>query len=277
MSQPTDLGQIQVLDHGYVRLLNYMGNDESIAYDAAVSYDKDRETKTDEQVRNLIRYLMRHRHTSPFEQAVIKLELKLPIFVARQFHRHRTQSINEISARYAPLPSEYYTPDQWRAQDTLNKQGSGPTRYSDHVNGSLIQEYQDLCNSSMEFYRDIMADNVSREQARMIVPVSTYTRYVTTMNLHNLLHFLNLRLDPHAQAEARAYAQAIYDLVAPLFPCTFEAWTDYVREAVTFSKQEMFAIRDAMKFVDNSLVEELLEDKGLSKREIAEFWSKFKS
>lgn len=270
------LPEKKVLDLGYVRLINHMGTDESIAYDAAVSYDKDRETKTDAQVRNLIRFLMRHRHTSPFEQAVIKLEIKCPIFVARQFHRHRTQSINEISARYAQLPSEYHTPDIWRVQDNYNKQGSGDRRYPLVVNASTISDYQELCDASMQFYEEIASDNVAREQARYIVPVSTYTRYVTTLNLHNLLHFLSLRMDKHAQAEARAYAEAIYELVSPLFPHVFEAWNDYVRGAVTFSAQEIGALSLVWDKMRDPELEQALTNAGLSKREIDEFWSKLR-
>lgn len=235
----TDL--IPVLDHGYVRLVGSLGTDQSIAQAAAVSYGKDKVEKTGEQVRRLLSYLIRHRHTSPFEQAVVQLEIKCPIFVARQFHRHRTQSINEISGRYAELPVEWYTPTTWYKQSTSNKQGSGEELWRNHA---LSQEYDAICDAAFDEYKDnISSYDMSREQARMILPVSTYTRYVTTMNLHNCLHFLKLRLDSHAQFEARQYAEAIWRFIQDLFPVTSMIWEDEVLNSVTLSGSDAKFVR----------------------------------
>lgn len=247
----TDL--IPVLDHGYVRLVGSLGTDQSIAQAAAVSYGKDKVEKTGEQVRRLLSYLIRHRHTSPFEQAVVQLEIKCPIFVARQFHRHRTQSINEISARYAELPDEWYTPTTWYEQSTLNKQGSGKELWN---NGVYSEAYDAICDAAFDEYKDnISSYDMSREQARMILPVSTYTRYVTTMNLHNCLHFLKLRLDSHAQFEARQYAEAIWRFVQDLFPVTSMIWEDEVLNSVTLSGSEVKYLREFLTghFTDEHL------------------------
>lgn len=236
----TDL--IPVLDHGYVRLVGSLGTDRSIAQAAAVSYGKDKVEKTEEQVRRLLSYLIRHRHTSPFEQAIVQLEVKCPLFVAHQFHRHRTQSINGISARYAELPAEWYTPTTWYKQSTSNKQGSGDEIWN---SGAFSQEYDNICDSAFQEYKaNTKFCNMSREQARMILPVSTYTRYVTTMNLHNCLHFLKLRLDSHAQFEARQYAEAIWRFIQDLFPVTSMIWEDEVLNSVTLSGSDAKFVRE---------------------------------
>jgi thymidylate synthase (FAD) len=234
---------VPVLDHGFVRLVDVMGDDEAIEQAARVSFDG----RGRSERRALIRYLVRHRHTSPLEQAVIKLELKLPIFVARQLVRHRTQSISEVSARYAALPSEVYLPttDQVREQSRENRQGRGD-RLDERLALDWIIASSSIMAAAHDTYQGCLDLGISRELARTVLPVGTYTRWVTTMNAHNLLHLLALRLDRHAQWEVRQYAEAIARIVADWLPLTWEAFTDYRIEAATLSRAEVAALRDVL-------------------------------
>jgi thymidylate synthase (FAD) len=234
---------VPVLDHGFVRLVDVMGDDEAIEQAARVSFDG----RGRSERRALIRYLVRHRHTSPLEQAVIKLELKLPIFVARQLVRHRTQSISEVSARYAALPSEVYLPttDQVREQSRENRQGRGD-RLDERLALDWIIASSSIMAAAHDTYQGGLDLGISRELARTVLPVGTYTRWVTTMNAHNLLHLLALRLDRHAQWEVRQYAEAIARIVADWLPLTWEAFTDYRIEAATLSRAEVAALRDVL-------------------------------
>ena len=189
---------IPVLDYGHVTLVDVMGNDERIEQVARLSYQKG--TRKVSETRALLRYLIRNRHTSPLEQAVITLDMKMPIFVARQLVRHRTQAINELSGRYSEMPEEFYVPDQAQIcyQATNNKQGrSGPL--PEEEAWQLQQQMYVEAGDAFTSYRQFLEAGVSRETARMNLPLSTYTQWCTTMNLHNLLHMLSLRLDPHAQ------------------------------------------------------------------------------
>jgi thymidylate synthase (FAD) len=234
---------IPVLDHGFVRLVDVMGDDRAIVQSARVSFDG--KGRSDD--RALIRYLVRHGHTSPLEHAVIKLEMKLPIFVARQLVRHRTQSINEVSARYTELPGERYLPsrDQLRVQSTANRQGRGDL-LDDLVAEEWTRQAVEIGGRADDLYRAGLDAGLSRELARTVLPVSTYTRWVTTMNAHNLLHLLALRLDRHAQWEVRQYAEAIARIVADWLPLTWEAFVDYRIEAATLSRAEVAALRDVL-------------------------------
>jgi thymidylate synthase (FAD) len=234
---------VPVLDHGFVRLVDVMGDDEAIEQAARVSFDG----RGRSERRALIRYLVRHGHTSPLEHAVIKLEMKLPIFVARQLVRHRTQSINEVSARYTELPGERYLPsrDQLRVQSTANRQGRGDL-LDDLVAEEWTRQAVEIGGRADDLYRAGLDAGLSRELARTVLPVSTYTRWVTTMNAHNLLHLLALRLDRHAQWEVRQYAEAIARIVADWIPITWEAFVDYRIEAATLSRAEVAALRDVL-------------------------------
>ncbi len=233
---------IPVLDHGHVTLVDVMGGDERVEQVARLSYQKG--TRKVSETRGLLRYLLRHKHTSPFEQAVITLDIKLPIFVARQLIRHRTQSLNELSGRYSELPEEFYVPDRAQIcyQATDNKQGRSGPLHEDEAR-QLQQQLYDEATESFQSYHQFLEAGVSRETARINLPLSTYTQWCTTMNLHNLLHMLALRLDPHAQWECRMYAEAIARIVKDWVPITWEAFEDFVLEAETFSKQELMVVR----------------------------------
>ena len=228
----------EVLDHGFVHYRSHMGDDHEIAMDARTSYDKrDNKGKND---RGLIRRLMHDRHTSPFEMGEIKFLVKMPIFAARQWHRHRTANINEVSARYTQLPEEMYCPAPFRHQDLKNKQGSAEV----HEDSDLLQ-VDFMLDGEMLYdrYEDYLLDGVSREQARACLPLSTYTTFVWKIDLHNLFHFLKLRMDPHAQYEIRVYADALAKIVEDLFPLAYEAFDDYILNGYMLSRHEADMIR----------------------------------
>jgi thymidylate synthase (FAD) len=232
-----------VLDAGHVRLIDVMGDDERIEGVARVSFDG----RGRSERRALLRYLMRHRHTSPFEHACITLDIRAPIFVARQMMRHRMQSINEVSARYTELPADGYRPElaQVCEQSSGNKQGRGAPLEQGQAQTWLDAD-RAAASTSADLYRWAIASGVSRELARVSLPVSTYTRWVCTWDAHNLLHFLALRLDIHAQWEVRQYAQAIAAIVADWLPLTWEAFVDYRRDAVSLSRIEVDALRTVL-------------------------------
>lgn len=257
-----------ILDHGYVMLVDLMGDEDAIVQAARVSYAAGPKKGKDD--RNLLRYLMRARHTSPFEQACIKLEVKLPIYVERQWARHRTASWNEVSGRYSVLPDECQKTDPaaWRLQATDNKQGSsgfvntwvegfdqsqlqggnypegawkGQNFYTSP--GAYLSEKEaELQEHAREVYEESLKFGVAKEQARCVLPVATYTSKVWTIDLHNLLHFLALRLDPHAQKEIRDYANAIAQIVKVWVPNVWEAFEDYRLQAMTLTRQEVQAL-----------------------------------
>lgn len=246
---------LPVLDHGFVRVIDYMGDDAAIVQAARVSYG--RGTKKVQEDRGLIRYLLRHRHTSPFEMCEIKLHVKLPIFVARQWIRHRTASVNEYSARYSILDREFYLPEAQHlaAQSTINRQGRGSLFSDDQateVQGRLAAgsakayaDYLWLLNDpeGTEIESDPDRPGLARELARMVLPVSAYTQWYWKVNLHNLLHFLSLRADPHAQYEIRVYADLMMDLVRRWVPMTAEAFEDYRLGSASFSRQGLEVLR----------------------------------
>lgn len=279
--------QIDLLDHGFIRLVDYMGDQASIVQAARVSYG--RGTKSTSEDVSLIRYLMRHRHTTPFEMCEIKLHVKLPIFVARQWIRHRMANVNEYSARYSILDREFYLPDSnaLGEQSILNKQGRGNSDVlSVEISGEIIDELNKNSERVYDVYDHLLNDDgtgkvvdenrpqLARELARMSLSLNYYTQWYWKIDLHNLLHFLALRLDNHAQYEIRVYANAIWDIVKTWMPDVAKAFDDYRLSAVTFSKQEMNALKMIVSMITKSGVSlsEILSDKklqfaDLSKRE----------
>ncbi len=232
------LGQATpVLDHGFVRLVDYMGDDAAVVQAARVSYGAGTKSVRDDA--GLIRYLMRHWHSTPFEMCEIKLHVKLPIFVARQWIRHRTANVNEISARYSILDRELYVPapDQLAAQSASNRQGRGDVLEGAEAEAALrilrddaaraFDHYEELLNERDGAPIDLERKGLARELARMNLPLSAYTQWYWKTDLHNLFHFIRLRADPHAQYEIRVYAEAISELVAAWVPLAFEAFQDY--------------------------------------------------
>lgn len=210
---------IPVLDHGFVRYIDHMGTDERIVEAARISYKSP--SKGTEADKKLLNYLYKNKHTSPFEMCKITLNIKLPIFVMRQYVRHRMQNLNEVSARYTELPEEFYIPKKWRLQDIKNKQGS--------VAGELNHEYLSAfftnhCKQAYASYQKLLNEGVAREMARMILPVNIYTEIYACWDLKNLLHFIALREDAHAQAEIQEYGKAIKEIARELFPWTIEAY-----------------------------------------------------
>ena len=231
-----------VLDHGFVRVVDYMGTDAAVVQAARVSYGEG--TKSTLKDRGLLRYLMRHGHTSPFEMCTIKLHVKLPIFVARQWIRHRTASVNEVSARYSVLPPECYTPEpaDLAHQATDNKQGRG-ARMTAHTAGVTRWEMHSAYRSAATVHELMTARDTSREIARIVQPVAQYTEWYWKTDLHNLFHFLALRLHPHAQLEIRRYAQVISDITRAWVPHSWEAWRDYRHEAERLSGPQAAVMR----------------------------------
>ncbi|CAB4203452.1 THY1 Predicted alternative thymidylate synthase [uncultured Caudovirales phage] len=274
---------IKVLDHGFVRLVDVMGDDARIEEVARLSYSRPPEDDTPEKIltkrRGLLRYLMRNRHTSPFEQATITLDIKLPIFVARQLVRHRTQSLNEVSGRYSVLPEEVYIPgrEQICYQDANNRQGRAGKASIIDAN-DFTNRLTGLSKLAFEDYADAVDHGIAKETARLGLPLSTYTHWYTTWDAHNLLHMLGLRLDSHAQYEIRVFAQAIADIVKEWLPLTWEAFEDYRLHAVTLSRTEFEHIRPVMHSLPEStktLILNSMASEGASSREIADFAKRF--
>lgn len=245
---------VPLLDHGFVRVIDYMGDDHAIVQAARVSYG--RGTRKVSEDRGLIRYLMRHRHTTPFEMCEIKFHVKLPIFVARQWIRHRMASVNEYSARYSVMDREFYipAPAQLAAQSTLNRQGrdavlegAEAARVLDLLRGDAERCYQDyawmLNEGTEEAPADPTRQGLARELARMNLTLNTYTQWYWKTDLHNLFHFLALRADSHAQYEIRIYAEAMLDIVDAWVPVAAEAFRDYRMGAVSFSAPMMAILR----------------------------------
>lgn len=273
---------IKVLDHGYVMLVDIMGDDSNILHAARVSYAAGTKKTSDD--RTLLRYLLRARHTTPFEQAAIRIEVKLPIFVERQWARHRTASWNEMSARYSILSNEFYypEPESVKAQSTTNKQGRDQT-LPDDVVAEYLQDLQQTCLDAYAKYEHAVDAGVTRELARCLLPVNVYTAKVWTMNLHNLLHFLSLRMDEHAQWEIRQYANAIAEIVKVWTPWVWEAFEDYDsrRSGLLLSRQEVLGLGNllgkltAEGFQKDKIIASATEAAGLTKgREAGEFKGK---
>lgn len=264
--------EINCLDKGFVRLVDSMGDDSSIVQAARVSYGAG--TKTKRQDRELIRYLMRHRHTSPFEMVEFKFHVKLPIFVARQWIRHRTASVNEYSGRYSEMKDDFYIPEpeQVRIQSTYNRQARGDEHIAVDETNKILETLKNSQSKLFAEYQDFLSVHLARELARINLPLATYTEWYWKIDLHNLFHFLKLRLDPKAQYEIRVYGEAISQLIKPIVPLAFEAFEDFILNSISFSAQELSALKNAISF--EKLEEESLKSYGFGDREILEFKEK---
>lgn len=251
--------ELKVLDKGFVRLVDYFGSDQRIVQAARVSYGEG--TKTVSQDAGLIDYLLRHQHTSPFEQVVFEFHLKMPIFVARQWVRHRMARMNEVSGRYSIMKDEFYVPetDCIAAQSTDNKQGRNPEPFEKDVAEKIKAKLEDGQKSAYEDYDELINDGLAREIARINLPLSLYTEFYWQMDLHNLFHFLKLRLDSHAQYEIREYAKVILEVVKKVCPMAAASFENHQNEGVNFSGEEMEALRSVLEGKENPLTGKKLE------------------
>ena len=270
MSKENLIGkEIKCLDHGFVRLVDVMGDDGSIVQAARVSYGAG--TKTVNEDRGLIRYLMRHKHSTPFEMVEFKFHIKLPIFIARQWIRHRTANVNEYSGRYSIMKDDFYLPDidQIRPQSEMNKQGRSDETFSNEKANAIREKLGAVQKELYTEYESLLGEDLARELARINLPLSNYTEWYWKIDLHNLFHFLRLRIDSHAQYEIRVYGEALAEIVKAIVPHAWEAFEDYSLNSANFSKPELNAMK---RLLEGQKVEDLnLEEIGLSKREFAEF------
>ena len=214
---------IPVLDHGFVRVIDWMGSDQRICEAARISYRAP--SKGDEQDQKLINYLWRNHHTSPFEQVNITFNIKLPLFVQGQMVRHRTQRLNQVSARYTEMVDEFYIPKEWRKQDNKNKQSSISSEDLPH--DKIREITSNICKYAYDQYQYLLGYGVSREMARMILPQNIYTEIYSNWDLNNLMKFFSLRMDEHSQQEIREYAKTMYDITKEVFPMTMNAYEKY--------------------------------------------------
>lgn len=247
--------KLSVLDHGFIRVIDYMGDDSAVVQAARVSYGKG--TKQVSQDKGLINYLMRHQHTTPFEMCDIKLHIKLPIFIARQWIRHRTASVNEYSARYSILSNEFYLParENLAAQSTINKQGRAEASLPESVANRVLQILKDDATNCYQHYIEMLNEDeagniidpenigITRELARMNLTLNHYTEWYWKINLHNLLNFLNLRADSHAQYEIRVYAEKMLDIVKIWVPFVYDAFMEYRFHGAHISRKGIDVIK----------------------------------
>ena len=261
--------EFPVLDKGFVRLVDYLGSDERIVQAARVSYGKG--TKSFREDKGLISYLLRNRHTSPFEQVVFTFHVKLPIFVARQWIRHRTARLNEISGRYSVMKDEFYIPaaGDLAPQSQDNKQGRSEEALSPEKAGEVQALLAAGQKAAYENYTKLLSD-VAKEIARINLPLSLYTEWYWQIDLHNLLHFLKLRMDPHAQKEIRLYAEVLYETVKKVCPAAAEAFEEHQRGAVSFSAKEFAALNAKLGGKTD-------EELGLDEKELARFKEKLQT
>jgi len=278
----SDQRYMPVYEHGFVGLVETMGSDQSIERAARVSYGEG--TRKTSDTRNLLRYLLSHRHTSPFEMGEVMFHLKIPIFVMRQLVRHRTASLNEYSARYSVLSDEHYHPDNSyvKAQSKANKQGS-----DGEITNEVKVRWRERCivnrQQSRDAYNEALEAGISRELARINLPVSIYTELYWKIDISNFMKTMSLRLDPHAQREIQDFAWAMYDLAKPHFPLVFEAFEDYMLHATHLSIMETEALQDALYgFIDPGAIavdevqsEECRVKYGMGKREWKAFVDKW--
>ncbi|RDC73319.1 FAD-dependent thymidylate synthase [Rhodovulum sp. 12E13] len=259
----------EVLDHGFVRVIDYMGDDAAIVQAARVSYGAG--TKHARGDEGLIRYLMRHWHSTPFEMCEVKFHVKLPVFVARQWIRHRTANVNEYSARYSILDREFYipAPDALAAQSTVNNQGRGDVLEGEEAE-RVLRMLKDDAGRAYDHYEAMLSQEgqqgLARELARMNLPANIYTQWYWKCDLHNLFHFLRLRADAHAQYEIRVYAEAICRIVADWVPAAYAAFEDYRLGGATLSARGVECIRRMLKGEEVTQ-----ETSGMSKGEWREF------
>jgi thymidylate synthase (FAD) len=281
---------IKVLDHGFVGLVDHMGSDKAIADAARVSYGEGTKSVSDDRV--LIRYLLRHKHTTPFEHCELKFHIKCPLVIMTQILRHRMASPNVMSGRYSIMSDEFYIPSliDMAPQSKDNKQGRAG-EIPDNIKYLMQQNMEHVYRFAYDTYERLIGKhedndfddfNLARELARMVLPYSNYSEMYWKIDLHNLFHFLKLRQDPHAQKEVRDIADAIYQLASPLFPIAFEAYFDYVKESVTLSRMEVQFLREVIdhykRLYNDSFSDDITKDTeselidlGMSKREVKEF------
>jgi thymidylate synthase (FAD) len=262
-----------VLDHGLVRVIDYMGDDDAIVQAARVSYGAG--TKKAQDDNSLIRYLMRHWHSTPFEMCEIKLHVKLPVFVARQWIRHRTANVNEYSARYSILDKEFYIPDPGNlaAQSMINNQGRGKVLEAEEAQ-KVLEILKNDSDRNYTNYENLLSSDgkpgLARELARMNLPTNIYTQWYWKTDLHNLFNFLRLRADKHAQYEIRVYAEIISDIVQKWVPNAFQAFLDYQMNSINLSSQAVDCLKKKLRGETVTL-----EKSGMSKREWNEFLEYF--
>ena len=266
-----------VLDHGFVALVDYMGSDEDIERAARVSYGYG--TRKQSQTRGLIRYLRRHKHTTPSEMVELKFHCSMPIFVARQWIRHRTANVNEMSGRYSLMPMLFYQPPeaQLQVQSTGNNQGRSGQTLDAKLRAEAYQRWQSLRADAVETYAWLSGHEVAREIARIDLPLSTYTQWYWKIDLHNLLHFLTLRVDSHAQWEIREFGRVMAGMLKRVAPLSYEAWIDYDVCSARLSRMELDVLRDLVHGDENGIAASggrlsraEMEAKGLSRREVDE-------
>ncbi|HTM45497.1 MAG TPA: FAD-dependent thymidylate synthase [Polyangiaceae bacterium] len=270
-----------VLDHGFVSLVDYMGTDACIERAARVSYGYG--TRKNNLTRGLIRYLRRHHHTTPSEMVELKFHCCMPMFIARQWIRHRTANVNEYSGRYSLMPMLFYTPEasQLQTQSRSNNQGRSGQQVSSAQYEEAIRRWAEQRGQAASTYEWMTGEQIARELARIDLPLSTYTQWYWKIDLHNLLHFLTLRADPHAQWEIQEYGRVMAGMLKRVAPLSFEAWIDYDVAGARLSRMEIQALQQLLKVegemvkgVNGSLGEQQFEQAGLSKREAAEFLTK---
>lgn len=272
------------LNKGFVRVIDYMGNDSAIVQAARVSYGTGTETARSDE--GLIRYLMSHWHSTPFEMCELKVHVKLPVFVARQWIRHRTANVNEYSARYSILDREFYMPEpeQLMKQSVTNKQGRSEPLDPQKA-AEIIAILKEDSENAYDNYIGMTDENgeygLARELARMNLPTNIYTQWYWKVDLHNLFHFLRLRADSHAQYEIRVYANIICEIVRKWCPLAYQAFEDYRLNAKQFSASEMRAIHDIFNMNGINITEGdtdwLIEENNMKKREAIEFINKLRN
>jgi thymidylate synthase (FAD) len=268
-----------VLDHGFVSLVDYMGTDECIERAARVSYGYG--TRKQSLTRGLLRYLRRHKHTTPSEMVELKFHCCMPIFIARQWIRHRTANVNEYSGRYSLVPMLFYTPEaaQLQTQSQKNNQGRSGTTVAGDVHAEAVRRWGEIRRASTDTYEWMTGGEIARELARIDLPLSTYTQWYWKIDLHNLLHFLTLRVDGHAQWEIQEFGRVMAGMLKRVAPLSYEAWIDYDVCGAPLSRMELDAIRalvhvaadgDGLRASGGALANAALAERGLSKREIEE-------
>jgi len=244
-------GAIKCLDQGFIRLVDSMGSDAAIVQAARVSYGKGT-TKLNRD-KALIRYLLRHRHSTPFEMVELKFHAKMPIFVARQWVRHRTANINEYSLRYSEAQHDFYIPEMQAIhfQSQFNKQGRDEAEVPDKLKQKVVAYFSEISEKTYSIYEELNAAGIARELARGILPVNLYTEWYWKNDLHNIFHFLRLRMDEQAQYEIRVFANAMAQLVEQVVPIAYEAFVDYTINGMPFSKleQELFSAQLPQRFI----------------------------
>ncbi len=265
-----------VLDHGFVSLVDYMGSDEDVERAARVSYGYG--TRQKSATRGLIRYLRRHKHTTPSEMVELKFHCCMPIFIARQWIRHRTASVNEYSGRYSLVPMLFYTPpiEQLQTQSRKNNQGRSGTLVDEAFYREASAKWQEQRRLSADAYEWLTGNDVARELARIDLPLSTYTQWYWKIDLHNLLHFLTLRVDDHAQWEIQEFGRVMAGMLKRVAPLSYEAWIDYDVCGAPLSRMELDVLRSVMvadgsggvAVKADSLPRERLLAAGLSTREV---------